>query len=137
MLVEKYRKTNCMDKSILVDINKAVTSSMQLRSKKELIEQFVAQVNADTEVEEDWRRFVREQKEEDLNRIIDEESLRGEEARRFITNAFRDGTLKTTGTDIDRIMPPVSRFGSTNRAAIKQRIIERLMAFFEKYFGLL
>lgn len=137
MLVEKYRKTNCMDKSILVDINKAVTSSMQLRSKKELIEQFVAQVNADTEVEEDWRRFVREQKEEDLNRIIDEESLRGEEARRFITNAFRDGTLKTTGTDIDRIMPPVSRFGSTNRAAIKQKIIERLMAFFEKYFGLL
>jgi type I restriction enzyme R subunit len=50
--------------------------------------------------------------------------------------AFRDGVLKTTGTDIDKLLPPVSRFGGGNRAAKKQNIIDELMDFFEKYLGL-
>lgn len=33
-------------------------------------------------------------------------------------------------------MPPVSRFCGGNRAGKKQDIIDKLMAFFEKYFGL-
>jgi type I restriction enzyme R subunit len=43
--------------------------------------------------------------------------------------------LKTTGTAIDKIMPPVSRFGG-GRAGKKQAIIEKLLRFFEKYLGL-
>ena len=43
--------------------------------------------------------------------------------------------LRTTGTAIDKIMPPVSRFGG-GRAAKKLGIIEKLMILFEKYFGL-
>jgi len=39
------------------------------------------------------------------------------------------------GTDIDKFMPPVSRFGGGNRAKKKQGVIEKLKAFFEKYFG--
>ena len=136
MLVAKYHDGNCEDKSILVTIDKAISSSIQLRSKKELIENFIRTVNADTKVDEDWRKFVVEQKETDLSVIIDGEKLKPEETRKFIDNSFRDGTLKTTGTDIDRIMPPVSRFGGGNRAAKKQGIIEKLTKFFEKYFGL-
>ena len=137
MLVEKYRQSNCQDKSILTSIDKAVNSSIQLRSKKELIEHFIEQVNISTDVDEAWREFLNKRKEEDISVIIEEEKLKPEETRRFIDNAFRDGVLKTTGTAIDRIMPPVSRFGSGNRAARKQIIIEKLLQFFEKYFGLL
>ena len=136
MLVAKYHESNCEDKSILVSITKAVNSSIQLRSKKELIEHFIGTVNASTNVDEDWRKFVREQKETDLDAIIGEEKLKEEETRKFLNNSFRDGTLKTTGTDIDKILPPASRFGGGNRAAKKQSVIARLMQFFEKYFGL-
>ncbi len=136
MLVAKYHESNCEDKSILVSITKAVNSSIQLRSKKELIEHFIETVNASTNVDEDWRKFVREQKETDLDAIIGEEKLKKEETRKFLNNSFRDGTLKTTGTDIDKILPPASRFGGGNRAAKKQSVIARLMQFFEKYFGL-
>jgi type I restriction enzyme R subunit len=135
MLVEKYHDSNCKDKSILVTIDKAINSSIQLRSKKELIENFIKRINASTQVNEDWRRFVHEQKETDLTAIIAEERLKPEETQRFVDNAFRDGTLKTTGTDIEGIMPPMSRFGG-GRAAIKQSIIDKLMMFFEKYLGL-
>lgn len=135
MLVAKYQQSNCKDKTILTTIDKAINSSIELRSKKELIERFIEQVNVSTKVDEDWRKFLHERKEADITAIIEEERLKPEETRRFIDNAFRDGMLKTTGTAIDKIMPPVSRFGG-GRAAKKQGIIEKLMLFFEKYLGL-
>jgi type I restriction enzyme R subunit len=135
MLVAKYQKSNCKDKTILTTIDKAINSSIELRSKKELIERFIEQVNVSTKVDEDWRKFLHERKEADITAIIEEERLKPEETRRFIDNAFRDGMLKTTGTAIDKIMPPVSRFGG-GRAAKKQGIIEKLKLFFEKYLGL-
>lgn len=136
MLVEKYHDGNCEDKEILASIRKAVDASIQLRSKKDLIEAFINHVNVDTQVTTDWRRFVLEQEENDLTEIITSEKLKLEETRRFVDNAFRDGAFKTTGTEIDKIMPPVSRFGGGGRAQKKQGVIEKLKAFFEKYFGL-
>lgn len=96
----------------------------------------ISHVNVDTQVATDWRRFVLEQEETDLTEIIQAEKLKPEETRKFVANAFRDGTLKTTGTEIDKLMPPVSRFGGGGRAKKKQGVIEKLKAFFEKYFGL-
>lgn len=136
MLVEKYHDSNCEDKEILSTIRRTVDASIQLRSKKELIEQFISHVNVDSSVQGDWRRYVSEQEQADLAEIISTEKLKPEETRKFMANAFRDGAVKTTGTDIDRLMPPVSRFGGGNRAKKKQGIIEKLKAFFEKYFGL-
>ena len=135
MLVAKYQESSCKDKTILTSIDKAINSSIELRSKKELIEHFIEQVNVSTKIDEDWRRFLNERKEADIAKIIEEEKLKPEETRRFIDNAFRDGILKTTGTAIDKIMPPISRFGG-DRAVKKQKIIEKLMEFFEKYLGL-
>jgi type I restriction enzyme R subunit len=109
---------------------------MQLRSKKELIESFISRVNVNTQVTTDWHRFVLEQEESDLSEIIQTEKLKPDETRKFVSNTFRDGTLKTTGTEIDKLMPPVSRFGGGGRAKKKQGVIEKLKAFFEKYFGL-
>ena len=136
MLVAKYKDSNCKDKDILTTIDKAINSSIELRSKKDLIERFIDQVNVSTEVDEDWKVFLNENKEKDMDKLIQEENLKKEEARRFIENSFRDGLMKTTGTDIDRIMPPVSRFASNSRTIKKQTIIDKLLAFFEKYFGL-
>lgn len=136
MLVAKYHDSNCEDKEILVAIDKAIKSSLQLRSKKELIENFIDTINASTDVNTDWQRFVREQRETDIQALIQEERLKPEETRKFVENAFRDGALKTTGTDVDRLMPPVSRFGGSSRNQKKQTVIGKLKAFFEKYFGL-
>lgn len=139
ILVAKYHNSNCEDKEILVDINKAINSSIQLRSKKELIESFIATVNTDTNVDEDWNKFVIEQKEADLTKIIEEENLKKEETKRFIDNCFRDGELRTFGTAIGKILPPVPLFGAgaNNRQAKQQTIVEKLSKFFEKYLGLI
>ena len=44
--------------------------------------------------------------------------------------------VKTTGTDIDKLMPPISRFGGGNRAEKKKTVIEKLLGFFERFFGI-
>ena len=136
LLVQKYHDSNCTDKEILVNISKAIGSSIQLRSKKELIENFISSVNADTDVEKSWKDFVRQRKDEDLKEIIDSEHLKPQETRTFIDNSFRDGQVRTTGTDIDRILPPMSRFGGGNRQEKKKSVIDKIQAFFERYFGL-
>ena len=138
MLVAKFHQSNCTDKEILGSIDKAIRSSIELRSKKELIDAFIETVNVDTDVRSDWKKFVSEQKEKEIDDVIVEHKLKPDETKEFIENAFRDGVLKTTGTDINKIMPSTSRFGGGgNRTKLKQGIIERLQKFFEKYFGLM
>lgn len=136
MLVKKYHDSHCEDKEVLVDIRKAVDASPELRSKKQLIENFINGINEVEDVMGEWNEFVDQQREEELAQIIADEKLKPQETRDFIETAFRDGEVKTTGTDIDKIMPPVSRFGGSGRAAKKQTVIEKLKAFFEKYFGI-
>lgn len=136
LLVQKYHDTNCTDKEILVNISKAIGSSLQLRSKKELIESFISSVNAGTDVDRGWREYVQRRKAEDLNEIIESEHLKPEETEKFIESSFRDGQVRTTGTDIDKILPPMSRFGGGNRQEKKRSVIEKIQSFFERYFGL-
>lgn len=136
LLVQKYHDSNCTDKEILVSISKAIGSSLQLRSKKELIENFISSVNADTDVDQGWREYVQRRKAEELQEIIESEHLKPEETEKFIESSFRDGQVRTTGTDIDKILPPMSRFGGGNRKEKKKTVIEKIRTFFEKYFGL-
>lgn len=136
MLVQKYHDSHCDDKEVLITIRKAVDASPELRSKKALIESFIAGINDVSDVMVEWRSFVAEQRESDLQQIITEEKLKPDETRKFIETAFRDGSVKTTGTDIDKLMPPMTRFGGGNRAEKKQGIIAKLLGFFEKYFGI-
>ncbi len=136
MLVKKYHDSHGEDKEVLVDIQMAMDASPELRSKKELIETFISGINDVEDVMDEWRSFVSEERERQLMEIITSEKLKEEETRKFISNAFRDGELKTTGTDLDKLMPPVSRFGGGNREQKKQGIIEKLKAFFGRFFGI-
>lgn len=136
MLVTKYHKSNCKDQEIRSSIDKAIRASMSLRSKKDLIDGFINKINADTDVMTDWAKFVKEQKESDLKDLIKDENLKESETRKFIDSSFRDGQIKTIGTDIEKILPPMGRFNGDNRNERKQAIIEKLLKFFDKYFGL-
>ena len=136
ILVTKYHDSHCKDKEVLITIQKAVESSPELRSKKDLIESFIAGINDVDDVMIEWHSFVAEQREKALVQIINEEKLKEAETRAFIEGSFRDGAVKTTGTDIDKILPAVSRFGGGDRNAKKQTVIEKLKVFFERFFGI-
>ncbi|QHN43291.1 HsdR family type I site-specific deoxyribonuclease [Candidatus Mycosynbacter amalyticus] len=136
-LIRKYHASNQEDKELLVDINKAIDSSIELRNKKELIEQFISSINVDSSVDDDWQSFVNSKKIEELDRIISEENLDREETYKFIERAFRDGGVQTSGTAITKIMPPVSRFSpDQSRGKKRETVLDKLASFFNKFFDI-
>jgi len=136
-LIKKYHEEHTKNKEILVDINKAIESSVELRNKKELIHKFIETLNTKSVIDDDWQKFVEKKKIEDLETIINEENLNPNEAQKFIKNAFRDGSIPITGTAITKVLPPISRFSKTGeRTKKRETIIEKFTEFFEKYFDI-
>lgn len=139
MLVAKFReaKGDGENVEIRAQITRAVDSSPTLRNKKDLIENFVDSVSAIGELDAEWRAFVDRKREEELGQIIEEEKLKPEETRAFVESAFRDGVIRTSGTAITKVMPPTSRFSSDGgHGQKKQRVLAKLIAFFERFWGL-
>ena len=140
MLVEGYLKKKGLgeDKEIRATIERAIDASPSLRNKKDLIEQFVDSISTKAKVDAAWVTFISAKKAEELDRIIVDEGLNGAETKAFVANAFRDGGVPVTGTAITKILPPVSRFDQNNGHAVKkQTVLEKLGAFFERFFGLI
>ncbi|MDO5329767.1 MAG: type I restriction endonuclease subunit R [Coriobacteriia bacterium] len=137
MLVKKYHDKNCQDKEVLANIGNAIDGSPSLRSKKKLIENFIASLNESSDVYSEWLAYIKNARDEEIEKLIAEDNLNPEKTWRYIRNSFRDGELSTDGRYIDDLLPPMSLFGETGklRSQKKQSVIEKLKAFFEKFRG--
>ena len=136
-LVKKYHEDHIKNRELLVDINKAIDSSIELPNKKDLINQFIASLDMHSVVDEDWQKYVDKRKIEELENIIENENLDHEETYKFVRNAFRNGNVATTGTAIAKILPPVSRFSpSGERSKKRESVLDKLMSFFERFFDI-
>jgi len=141
ILVQKYHDSHCKDKEILIEIDKGIASSPDMRNKRELIERFVESMDASGsfDVYEEWRKYVDEQKERELNEIIETEKLKPEATREFMENAFRSEAIEETGTEVVKLLPPMPLFGGGGakaRAVKKKTVIEKLKEFLEKYLNI-
>ncbi|MFH1847176.1 MAG: type I restriction endonuclease subunit R [Candidatus Omnitrophota bacterium] len=136
-LVKKYHEDHTKNREILVDINKAIDSSVELRNKKDLINQFITSLDAHSVVDDDWQRFVEKKKIEELDQIIGNENLDRDETYAFVRSAFRNGGVTTVGTAITKVLPPVSRFSPTGERTKKcESVLGKLLIFFEKFFDI-
>lgn len=142
-LVREYHDKNCQDKTIIAKIQKAIDSSPDLRDKKILIMDFIDKMtpssgNGQSEINDEWNEYVEQQKQEELNAIIAEENLRPEETKKFIAQSFADGFVTSTGVAITKVLPPMPVFGGgrVNREEKKKTVLEKLTAFFTKYFNI-
>ena len=139
MLVEKLRaeKGDGDDKEVRAEITRAVDASPTLRSKRDLVEDFVESVSLQGAVDEQWQAYIAAKREAELQELIEAHKLKLEQTRSFVDAAFRDGQLRTAGTEITRILQPVSRFNrESNHGDKKKRVIEALSRFFERFRGL-
>ena len=108
-----------------------------MRNKKELIENFIQQVTPSSDIDDDWNTFIHHQMSQEIDQIIHSEGLKEGPARKFIQNSFLNGYVASSGTDIAKIMPPMNPFSKTvNREEKKQSILEKIKAFFDRYYDL-
>jgi len=136
-LIKKYHEDHTKNRDVLIDINKAIDASVELRNKKDLINKFISTLDVHSVVDDDWRKFVESRKVEELEQIIASENLDRDATFAFIKNAFRNGNIATTGTAITKVLPPVSRFSPTGeRTKKRESVLTKLMSFFERFFGI-
>ena len=137
-LIEKYHETNQQDRDIKINIDKAIESSLELRNKKDLIEKFIATLGDSTsDVFSDWQEFIKGEKARELDKIIDEEHLNKEKTYEFMRRAFASGEIRESGTDITKILPPVSFFNpDARRPAMRRRVLAKLRSFFDRFFAI-
>ena len=138
MLVQKYHDSNCTDKMIIGDIERAIGASYELRNKKDLIEAFIDSLDSSNDVTADWEKYLAEAKERELSAIIEEETLDDAATREFMANAFVDGGVPESGTEVASLMAKKpSRFTPANAYAdMKARVLDRLKGFFDRFNGL-
>ncbi len=159
MLVERYHSKHCKDKNVLASIKVAIDASPQLRSKKKLIEGFIAQLN-EKELEklvdyggtttvydsngnkvsivDCWSEYVEQKYNHDLAQLVQSEGLNDDLTRKFMEKSFSAGEVSELGTDINDLMPRMSRFGAAAqaRAEKKSRIVESMRKLFNEFVGL-
>ena len=136
-LVKKYHDSNMEDKEILVTINKAIMASPDLRNKKDLIMAFINSLDQDSDVYADFESFMNSKKKEELDKIIIEENLNKDETYNFIQRSFEQGRIETNGTEVSNILPPMNMFTPTNdRQEKKNKVIDKLLEFFDKFFSI-
>ena len=88
-------------------------------------------------MDEDWQKYVNKKKIEELEEIIKHENLDYDEAYKFVRNAFRNGSVATTGTGLAKVLPPVSRFSpGGERSKKRESVLDKLTRFFEKFFDI-
>lgn len=138
MLVQKYHDSNCTDKMIIGDIERAIGASYELRNKKDLIEAFIDSLDSSNDVTADWEKYLAEAKEREFSAIIEEEALDDAATREFMANAFVDGGVPESGTEVASLMTKKpSRFAPANAYAdMKARVLDRLKTFFDRFNGL-
>ena len=139
MLVEEHRKEcgNGKDVELPPVVSRAIDANPNLRSKKDLIEEFVAKMSVDTAVNSQWEQFINNKRNQELDKIIEQENLYSEKTHEYMDNAFCDGELQTTGIAITKVMKPMSRFGAkNNHAEKKSRVIKALRVHFDRFRGL-
>lgn len=139
MLITNYATKKKGEEEItLEDIYNTIKASYQLRSKRELLENFIASLKPSSDVQKDWPIFTRKEYEKELDSIIQAENLKPEATRKFLANAFEDGEIKEVGTEITKILPNQFSFfggGEKNRSKGKKKIAQILRELLEKYSG--
>lgn len=138
MLVQKYHDSNCKDKVLIGDIERAISATPDLRNKRDLINAFIDSLDRSEDVQGDWLKFLAEAKERELSSVIEEEQLDSDATRALMERAFVEGGVPEVGTDVVALMKrPPSRFAPSGDYSAKvASVLDRLKAFFDRFNGL-
>jgi len=143
-LIFKYQQSNMQNDKIKEEIDKSISSSYNLRSKKDLIFNFIDHqktipIQDERAFNHQWQEFTEQSKQKELAEIIQQENLNKDKTIEFINTSFELGEIKEEGTDLTEILPKKlgSMFSKNNDySKNKNRIIEKLKTFLSKYLNL-
>lgn len=142
MLVEKMGDGNNEDDEIKAKIERSLGASHELRSKRDLIMDFV---NADhggvMTITDQWNEYIKGRHEKEFNDLVAQERLKPDAAAKAIARFERAGEVPTVGTEVIELLASrPSRFakpeGGASLEERKRSVIEAIQAFIDRFKGL-
>ena len=135
-LIHRYHAANSQDTKIYEQIMGSLSASPTLRHKKELIEKFIAQLNQQQDVENQFADFISQEAARELEEIVTIHDLDMKKTRKLINSSFRDGQLPSGGTSLTDLNSGKAVAFGPQRNQWKQKLFQVLSMYFEKYVDL-
>lgn len=139
LIFEKNKKLT--SKELLVeDIRRLIRASIGNRAKESLIVDFINKTDLNkfedkASVIEGFFNFAKEERAIEEAKLIDEEKLNEDMAKRYISRSLKREYASENGTELNEVMPKMSPL-NPNYLPKKKSIFEKISAFVEKFKGI-
>lgn len=139
LIFEKNKNSN--NKELLIDdIRRLIRASIGNRAKESLILDFIhkTDLNKFTDkisIIEEFFAFAKEKRIIEEAKLIEEEKLNVEIAKRYISRSLKREYASENGTELNELMPKMSPL-NPNYLPKKKSIFEKISAFVEKFKGI-
>ena len=139
LIFEHNRKTK--DKTTLVnEVRRLIRASIGNRAKESLIVDFINETNLDIiedkpGVIEAFFTYAQEKQRDEAARLIADEKLNEEEAKRYIQLSLKREYASENGTDLNTLLPKMSPL-NPQYLTKKQSVFQKIAAFVDKFRGI-
>ncbi|WP_038815533.1 type I restriction endonuclease subunit R [Campylobacter jejuni] len=134
-LLEEYHKDS--KEKTKENILKTIISNPSLRDKKELIQEFLEQIdhNKNSDYKSLFESFMQRKKEQELQQIIKDENLNEHLTKQYLEEAFELNFFQDKGENIGKLLPLINPFApkSEGNEEKREQIINKLKSFFDKF----
>ena len=126
------------NKSLLIeDIRRMIRASVGQRAKEGLLVDFIKQTDPDklgntASVIEAFFGFAQKEQNIELEKLISEENLNPEEAKRYIATSIKNKFASNNGTELNSVLPKMSPL-RPEYLPKKKSIFKRISEFVEKF----
>ena len=138
LVFEHNQKTK--DKDALIDeVRRLIRSSIGNRAKESLVVDFINQTDLEgiedkAGIIEAFFDYAQQQQKIEAEKLIADEQLNVEKAKRYIHKSLKNEFASVNGTDLNDILPKMSPL-NPQFLPKKQTVLQKIVAFVEKFKG--
>ncbi|MFA5630030.1 MAG: type I restriction endonuclease subunit R [Porticoccaceae bacterium] len=138
-LIFDHNKKTRNKADLVEEVRRMIRASLGNRAKESLVVDFINQADLDeipdkASIIDAFFTFARAEQQREAQRLIDDENLNAEAARRYIAISLKREFASDNGTELNSVLPRMSPL-SPQYLTKKQSIFQRIAAFVEKFKG--
>ena len=136
-ILELIRNSEGDKDKILEQVGRLIDSTATLRSKKDLLINFIETFNPQGELDSQFESYIKDKRAEELDRIITNEKLKSEATKSFMNDAFERGEIRPYGQNFSSILPSLGYFGkqAEQNQTKRTRVLGQLEQYLERFMG--
>ncbi len=139
LIFEEHKKSKNKD-ALIEEIRRVIRTSLGHRAKESLIVEFINNTDLDkiedkTEIIEKFFDFAQQKQRVEAERLIKEENLKENEAKRYIKVSLKKGYASENGTELNEILPKMSPL-NPEYLTKKQNVFKKISEFVDKFRGI-